>query len=208
MKLATRFANPASSHHFPALTYLKHYHDYYTLTHIEKLVNLHFSYISSSAATMSAANMFYGQTKPVNTADILSRSATASPAASQDTQRQAPTPSTFAPSPVSSASGPGVVSGPWNGSIQAGPIPSSNVTNQDLTTTAGFMSNATGAAAGQRPQIQKTRSTPRPGAILTGKQEHCMLTMLKHACGIATNTNPQTSNANSLANRLNTKSTN
>lgn len=74
-----------------------------------------------------------------------------------------------------------------------GAIPSINVMNTNPTTTwsgrdaatantTSFMENATDNtssfmenATGARPQIQKQKSTPRPGAILTGKQEHCML---------------------------------
>lgn len=143
--------------------------------------------------------MFYGQKKPVNTADILSRSATASPAASQEPQHksQVPAQSAFSPPPPTSAGSGGVVSGPWNGSLggggEVGAIPSISVMNTGPATTwngrdaaagntSSFMENATSNtssfmenATGARPQIQKQKSTPRPGAILTGKQEHCML---------------------------------
>jgi len=135
---------------------------------------------------MSAANMFYGQKKPVNTADILSRSATASPAASQEQQRQAQPHSAFVPPPSTSVRAGETTSGPWNRTLQGrgegGATPSVNTISSVPTTTwngrdAPIENTSTflGPAIGARPQVQKQKSAPRPGAILTGKQEHCML---------------------------------
>ena len=158
---------------------------------------------------MSAANMFYGQKKPVNTADILSRSATASPASIPDSQRPLHPQSAFAAPPVLGAP-PGSMPGGGHG----GSIPSINVTNPDPTTTwngrdgMSNMSSYGGGIPGTRPQIQKQKSTPRPGAILTGKQEHCMPSCPSGNFESTTNFGIQTSSANCSANKRNTKSLN